>query len=65
MAKHKDINRASALLEGTQGWHMINASYSTGKRKNKRGCMYYNKNYCTYLKCVCHGAGNCMSYHHR
>lgn len=33
--RHKDIDRASALLDGTQGWH-ITGRKRTGNRKNKR-----------------------------
>lgn len=34
-ARHKDIDRASALLDGTQGWH-ITGQKRTGNRKDIR-----------------------------
>ena len=62
MAKHKDINRASALLEGTQGWHVINTKTQHAKRRNKRNCIYYKNEYCLKLRCICMGSTDCSSY---
>ena len=65
MARHRDIERAHALLGG-EGWHIENArnSSSTGTRKDKRNCLYYDRNNkkCKLLSCYCQGAGNCSSY---
>ena len=67
LAHHRDINRASALLEGVQGWH-ITGRKRTGNRKDKRRCKHYaksmngcNLNHNRVNSCV--GAGNCASYH--
>lgn len=64
MAHHKDINRASALLEGTQGWSIKNAkTQQTKNKRNKRSCVYYQKEHCSKLDCVCMGSSDCASYH--
>lgn len=45
MTKHKDIDKASALLNGIS-WH-IDASYQDKRKTNrpdKRRCKYYDKN---------------------
>lgn len=34
-ARHKDIDRASTLLDGTQGWH-ITGRKRIGNRKDKK-----------------------------
>ena len=64
MAHHKDIDRASARLEGAQGWHIINTTRPhTTNKKDKRSCIYYNKNKtCSYLKCYCMGSSDCSAY---
>lgn len=49
-ARHKDIDRASALLSGTS-WH-IDASHQNKRKTNrpdKKRCKYYDKN-----KKMCH-----------
>lgn len=61
MARHKDIDRASALLEGTQGWS-ITGYQRSGKRRNKRSYIYHQKGYCKKLKCECMGSSDCSSY---
>lgn len=68
MARHKDIDRASALLEGSQGWHIINPKKTTtGTRRDKRSCLYYNsKNKkCSYLRGYCMGSSDCSVYKHK
>lgn len=78
MARHNDIDRASALLEGVQGWSIKSFSRSGGtkfnpqkannsttrKRKDKRRCSNYNKHNgkCYKLKCTCMGSSDCASY---
>lgn len=67
MAKHKDIDRASALLEGVQGWHIENAPYQRKTdRPDKRRCIFYDKisKTCTYNKKIskCNGSSNCITY---
>lgn len=48
MAKHRDINRASSLLEGTQGWiteHHPEAITNPNKKRTrctKKKCSYHN-----------------------
>lgn len=65
--RHKDIDRASALLEGVQGWH-ITGRKRTGKRKDKIRCRHYVKgvngcklNHNRIGNCV--GVSSCVSYH--
>ncbi len=65
MAKHKDIDRASALLDGTQGWHIIDTKTQHNKRRNKRSCLYYKNGHCMKLKCTCMGSSECSAYHNK
>ncbi len=67
MAKHKDIDKASALLEGVQGWHIENIPYQRKTdRPDKRRCIFYDKSNktCTYNKKIskCTGSSNCIAY---
>lgn len=64
MAHHKDISRAHALLEG-EGWHITSGSQRKTNKKDKRSCIYYNKNtkLCRKLKVLCMGTSDCTSYH--
>ena len=73
MAKHRDIDRASALMSGTS-WHIINGNNRNNgnnrgkgnKSKHKYRCKYYIKdgNKCSLNKrtSVCVGAGECAFY---
>lgn len=61
--KHKDINKAHALLEG-EGWYIIepNQLYN-GKRRHYTRCKYYRHDIkgCK-LKGICNGSGKCTDY---
>lgn len=66
--KHKDLNRAHALLEG-EGWHIENVGRQqhTTERKDKRRCVHYNKQFktCEIMSCkypVCIGSSQCPTY---
>ena len=63
MARHKDISRAHALLEG-EGWHIVNVgSQRRTNRKNKRRCVHYNKTLKTCkISSFCVGSSNCGKY---
>ena len=76
MARHRDISKAHARLEG-EGWHIeyhreavITSSSKKPKKKHiptkrdKRRCIHYNKTNksCYKLKCSCMGSGDCASY---
>lgn len=78
MARHNDISRAHALLEG-EGWHIENHPESivksskrkkakkksiTKHKRDKRSCIHYNKSNktCYKLKCICAGSSDCSSY---
>lgn len=65
MAQHKDIDKASALLEGTQGWHIINTKTQTSKRRNKRICLYYKDGRCIKLSCTYMGSSECSAYRNK
>lgn len=67
MAQHKDIDRASALLEGVQGWHIeyhpesISNNDKKCKRRSRGKCMYYCKGTCNYAHAACMGV-SCGAY---
>lgn len=64
MARRKDIDRASALLEGTQGWHIEyhgEADYKTSKRRSHQKCFYFNHDICNHAHTPCMGV-NCGAY---
>lgn len=78
MARHNDISRAHALLEG-EGWHLEYHPESVIKshkpksvkkkaivkhKKDKRSCIHYNRSNksCYKLKCTCMGSSDCSSY---
>lgn len=70
MKKHKDIDRASALLEGTQGWiieRLPNSSINPSQKKTKRSrgkCVNYSRGICKYANALCMGV-NCGSYYEK
>lgn len=70
MKKHKDIDRASALLEGTQGWiikHIPNSSTNSNYKKTRRSrkkCVNYSSGFCKYANAICMGV-DCGSYYER
>ena len=67
MARHRDIERAHAKLEGTS-WHIETLlRQSTGSKKDKRNCIYYQKasKKCEYLGSYCMGSGDCSHYQKR
>lgn len=67
MARHNDISRAHALLEG-EGWHIegrLQKSTSNSTGKDRRHCKFYDKNSKTceklnYSPCV--GVRKCPTY---
>lgn len=67
MARHNDISRAHALLEG-EGWHIEGRSQKRTSKptgKDKRRCKYYNKEdkSCKKLdKYPCVGVRKCPTY---
>lgn len=67
MARHKDLNRASSLLEGSQGWIIENhpeAITDPNKKKTRRTkkkCVYYNNGFCNHAHALCMGV-SCGSY---
>ena len=66
MARHKDISRAHALLEG-EGWHIEDKTvqYNThSKRRNKRKCRYYLcvSDTCALTRYNCKGSSKCKQY---
>ena len=67
MARHRDINRASSLLEGAQGWIIENhpeAVTDPNKkqtRRSKKKCAYHHTGFCNYARTSCMGV-DCGSY---
>ena len=70
MARHRDLNRASSLLEGSQGWIIENHSEAITDpnkkktRRTKKKCVYHNDGLCTYAHATCMGV-DCGSYSER
>lgn len=74
MARHNDINRAAALLDGVQGWSIKTYTKAKTKqksgiahkplRKNRRRCLYFNKltERCGKSKTLCVGSSKCTMY---
>lgn len=67
MARHRDISKAHARLEG-EGWHIeyhqeavINPN-KKHKRRSKNKCHYYSNGICNYAHTSCAGV-DCGSYH--
>lgn len=61
MARHNDISKAHALLEG-EGWHITKGTSQTRRRAKSR-CLYYMRgNGCIRKSGGCQGAGNCSMY---
>ena len=66
MARHKDINRVHALLEG-EGWHIEDKTVHLNKyngRRDKRKCRYYLavSGTCAITKYTCKGSSRCKQY---
>ena len=63
MARHKDIDRAHALLDGTS-WHIIQGNNKPSKRRSKRKCVHYIEKIkgCRLKSGGCQGVGNCSVY---
>ena len=64
MARHDDIGRAHAIMDGTQ-WHIQGGNdRKTGKRRAKSKCIYYIRkiNGCRKKDGGCQGAGSCAMY---
>ena len=67
MAYHRDINRASSLLEGTKGWiieHHTEAITNPNKkqtRRSKKKCYYHRDGFCNHAHSPCMGV-SCGSY---
>lgn len=66
MARHKDISRAHALLEG-EDWHIEDKTIKLDKhngRRDKRKCRYYLcvSDTCALTKYNCKGSGRCKQY---
>lgn len=67
MAHHKDINWASSLLEGTQGWiieyypEAVTNPNKKRTRRSKKKCIYYSDGFCNYAHTLCMGI-SCGSY---
>lgn len=60
--KHKDLDKAHALLKN-EGWHIIEVGQLKTSKRDKRRCVHYN----TTLKscrlfCLCNGSYNCKCY---
>lgn len=70
MARHRDLNRASSLLEGSQGWIIENhpeAVTDPNKKKTRRSkkkCKNHKDGFCTYAHAPCMGV-DCGSYSER
>ena len=70
MARHNDISRAHALLEG-EGWHIERRSQKRTSKptgKDRRRCINYNKEGKTCKKLhnsPCVGVRKCSTYHER
>lgn len=68
MARHRDIERAHALLEG-EGWHIENAPcIRKTDRPDKRRCIFYDKirkicnNPSNKRAHICNGSSKCIMY---
>lgn len=67
MAKHRDLKRASALLEGSQGWiierhpEAITNPNKKKTRRSKKKCSYHKNGFCNYANTSCMGVA-CGSY---
>lgn len=67
MARHRDLNRASSLLEGSQGWIIENhpeAITDPNKKRNRRSKkkrIYHKSGFCNYAHATCMGV-DCGSY---
>ena len=66
MARHKDIDRAHALLED-EGWHIIDKTVhadKSKKRRDKRKCKYYLcvSDTCALTRYACKGSSRCKQY---
>lgn len=67
MARHRDLNKAHALLEGAQGWIIENhpeAITNPNKkctRRSKKKCIYHKNGFCNYAHASCMGV-DCGSY---
>lgn len=68
MAQHKDIDRVSALLGNSGGWHLeyhpeseidFHKKY---KKRNRKRCIYYSDGMCNYKIDLCKGV-SCGSYY--
>lgn len=67
MARHKDLKRAHAVMDGTQ-WHIENEPKSDQKKKrrrrDKRSCVHYMPpiGKCRMTGYLCHGSNTCLMY---
>ena len=67
MARHRDLNRASSLLEGPQGWiienhpEAITNPNKKSTRRTKKKCSYHNDGIYNYAHASCIGV-SCGSY---
>lgn len=71
MAKHNDINRASSLLEGSQGWiienhpEAIRNPHQKAKRRSRKKCIHYCAGgLCDHAIAECMGV-DCGSYYEK
>lgn len=70
MARHKDIDRVSSLLEGSQGWIIENHPESITNpnikrtRRSRNKCNFYNNGLCNHAHALCMGV-SCGSYSER
>lgn len=66
MARHRDISKAHARLEG-EGWHIEyhrEADYRLTKRRSRQKYLYFNHGICNYAHTPCMGV-DCGSYSER
>lgn len=67
MAQHRDLNRASSLLEGSKGWIIENhpeAVTDPNRKKTRRSknkCANHKDGFCNYAHTPCMGV-DCGSY---
>ena len=70
MARHRDLNISSSLLECSQGLIIENHSEDITDpnkkktRRTKKKCVYHNDGFCTYAHATCMGV-DCGSYSER
>ena len=70
MARHRVINRASSLLEGTQGWTIeyhpeaITEPNKKQTRRSRKKCINHQEGFCNYAHTSCMGI-DCGSYSER